>query len=266
MTYLKLTEKALYFVKGGSNQYIEKSTLKIHNEELNEQKVVLPPDWFERHDAPGRMVIEMPCEKPYCKEPSPLETSPVFARVISTNEWGATPCGESPCGDPHQIVDCDSIYETPNPQYIVVHHTAGYASGEDKEAAKEYARAIQRLHTCNNGWRDSGHNFLNTVNGYLLEGRHGSLDAAISGKCVNSAHAPGANDSPGIENEGNFQNNVMNEEQWNSLVELCVALCKKCQIDPDHIKGHRDFSATLCPGDNLYHKLPELRKQVRLRL
>ncbi|MGJ3253504.1 MAG: hypothetical protein ACFE0J_20575, partial [Elainellaceae cyanobacterium] len=64
MTYLKLTEEALYFVEGGSNRYIEKSKLKVHNEELSEKKVTLPLDWFKRYDAPARMVVEVPCEEP----------------------------------------------------------------------------------------------------------------------------------------------------------------------------------------------------------
>ncbi|MGJ3251788.1 MAG: peptidoglycan recognition protein family protein, partial [Elainellaceae cyanobacterium] len=154
----------------------------------------------------------------------------------------------------------------PNPQYIVIHHTVDSGSGGTEEGAKEFAQGIQRFHVCTRGWSDSGHNFLNTVGGFLLEGRHGSLDAVIDGKCVNSAHTQGANESPGIENEGNFQHDEMDDTQWNSLVELCAALCKNCNIDPDNIKGHKDFDKTACPGDNLYAKLPELRKQVRLRL
>jgi N-acetyl-anhydromuramyl-L-alanine amidase AmpD len=123
------------------------------------------------------------------------------------------------------------------------------------------------------GWSDSGHNFLNTTGGFVLEGRHGSLDAVKQGFCIQSAHAkqdPGklanGNQSPGIENEGNFMTFQMGQKQWDSLVELCASLCDSCTISPLNIKGHRDFSKTNCPGDLLYSQLPRLRKQVADKL
>jgi N-acetyl-anhydromuramyl-L-alanine amidase AmpD len=158
----------------------------------------------------------------------------------------------------------------------VIHHTdspnpPGNSSGTTLEKAKAYARAIQKDHieSDRTKFQDSGHNFLNTVNGTILEGRHGSLDAVIKGRCVRSAHAKRAdgNSSPGIENEGNFMTHKMDATQWNSLVELCAALCKSCNIDPDNIKGHRDFfRATDCPGDWLYGQLGRLQTDVRASL
>jgi peptidoglycan hydrolase-like protein with peptidoglycan-binding domain len=118
------------------------------------------------------------------------------------------------------------------------------------------------------GWIDSGHNFLNTTGGFLLEGRHGTLDAIKRGRCVRSAHAgtTTGNQSPGIENEGTFTTYQMRAQQWNSLVELCTSICSSCKISPDNIKGHRDFTQTQCPGDWLYSQLPKLRSDVRQRL
>lgn len=123
------------------------------------------------------------------------------------------------------------------------------------------------------GWSDSGHNFLNTTGGFVLEGRHGSLDAVKKGFCIQSAHAkqdPGklanGNQSPGIENEGNFMTFQIGQKQWQSLVELGASLCDSCNISPINIKGHRDFSNTNCPGDLLYNQLPRLRKQVADKL
>lgn len=120
-----------------------------------------------------------------------------------------------------------------------------------------------------NGWSDSGHNFLNTTAGILLEGRHGSLSAVKQGQCVQSAHAAqdppkraGGNQSPGIENEGDFTTNSMNQKQWDSLVELCASLCSSCSIRPSNILGHRDFSDTRCPGEWLYGQLDRLRQEV----
>lgn len=181
------------------------------------------------------------------------------ASVISAKEWGAKP--------PKQWSP-----ET-RPQYIVIHHTATPNSPNDLskgtvEGAKNFARSLQKAHMDGFGWADSGHNFLNTTGGVLLEGRNGSLDSIKRGRCVRSAHAGNAkgNESPGIENEGTFITYQMSAKQWNSLVELCASICSSCKIDPDNIKGHRDFSPTQCPGDWLYSQLPRLRQEVRKRL
>lgn len=181
------------------------------------------------------------------------------ASVISTREWGARPprqwSGES------------------RPIYIVIHHTAttnppNDASRGTLDGAKRLARSIQSAHMDGFGWLDSGHNFLNTTGGFLLEGRHGSLDAIKRGRSIRSAHSGTnlGNESPGIENEGTFITYQMNAQQWRSLVDLCASICSATKIDPDNIRGHRDFSPTQCPGDWLYSQLPRLRQEVRQRL
>ncbi|EDX73364.1 Putative peptidoglycan binding domain protein [Coleofasciculus chthonoplastes PCC 7420] len=181
------------------------------------------------------------------------------ASVISTKEWDARP--------PRQWAG-----ET-RPQYIIIHHTATPNPPNDVSrgtltGAKTFTRSIQTAHVDGFGWIDSGHNFLNTTGGYLLEGRHGSLTAAKQGRSVRSSHAGSnkGNQSPGIENEGTFITYQMNAKQWDSLVELCASICSTTKINPDNILGHRDFSPTQCPGDWLYSQLPRLRQEVRQRL
>ena len=185
------------------------------------------------------------------------------ASVISCDEWGAVaPKGASP---------------RTTPKWIVVHH-ADYPnppndrSQRTRPGAMALAREIQHDHM-SRGWLDSGHNFLNSTGGFLLEGRHGSLDAVKAGQCIESAHAPhspgkltGGNESPGIENEGNFMTAQMAPVQWDSLVDLCASLCDSLKLPPTAIKGHRDFTATDCPGDWLYGQLPQLRMDVAKRL
>ena len=181
------------------------------------------------------------------------------ASVISAKEWGARAPKQWP--------------EETRPQYIVIHHTDMPNPPRDLsratvDGAKQLARSIQGAHMGEFGWNDSGHNFLNTTGGVLLEGRQGSLNAIKRGRCVRSAHAGSVkgNESPGIENEGNFMTYQMNAKQWESMVELCASICSSCKIDPDNIKGHRDFSPTNCPGNWLYSQLPRLRQDVRKRL
>ena len=183
------------------------------------------------------------------------------ATVIGCAEWGAVPAKVA-------------AFNSTTPLYVVVHHTThpnppNDVSKRTLEGAFGLARSIQNDHMIKN----SGHNFLNTTAGYVLEGRHGSRAAAIAGRGIQSAHAPqspgklaGGNNSHGIENEGNFMTGEMAPEQWSSLVELCASLCSTCNLKPTAIKGHRDFTATLCPGDWLYAQLPRLRQEVAKRL
>jgi hypothetical protein len=192
---------------------------------------------------------------------------PFTAKVVTTAAWGARPpiSGRFPFG-------------RTTPRYVIVHHTDNQNPPNDpsrgtSEGAMQLARNIQNYHMDKNRWSDSGHNFLNTTGGFILEGRHGSLDAVKQGFSIQSAHAaqdPGkladGNESPGIENEGNFMTFQMGQKQWDSLVELCASLCDSCKISPLNIKGHRDFSITDCPGDLLYSQLPRLRKQVADKL
>jgi hypothetical protein len=186
---------------------------------------------------------------------------PFTAKVITAAEWGARPSKGGP-------------FKRTVPLYVIVHHTDNKNPPDNPsqgtlEGAIQFARNIQEFHMDRNGWWDSGHNFLNTTAGLLLEGRRGTLDAVKQGFCIESAHAAqdlgklaNGNQSPGIENEGNFMTFEMGQKQWESLVELCAALCSSCEISPANIKGHRDFSNTDCPGDWLYDQLPRLRKQV----
>jgi len=185
------------------------------------------------------------------------------------------------------VVDCDGwgaaaakvpAFKSTTAKWVVVHHTAhpnppADVSQRKLDGAIKLARSIQHDHMVKNGWFDSGHNFLNSTGGFLLEGRHGSLAAAKAGRGIQSAHAPtdagkltGGNDSHGIENEGNFMTATMAPEQWSSLVELCTSLCSACGLGPEKIKGHRDFTNTKCPGDWLYGRLPKLRLEVAARL
>ncbi len=88
------------------------------------------------------------------------------AKVISTQDWGA----RSPRNRARRT----------NPKYVVIHHTASQnppnnPSKGTEAGATQYARDIQKFHMDVRGWSDSGHNFLNTTTGILLEGRHGTF-------------------------------------------------------------------------------------------
>lgn len=154
------------------------------------------------------------------------------------------------------------------PTRIIVHHTAS-ANVSDLSQAQAYnlARSIQQGHF-DRGWIDSGQQFTISRGGYVLEGRHRSLDAARSGsQHVRGAHCEGFNDvSVGIENEGTYTSATPPAAQYDALVRMCAWLCQQYGIPATELYGHRDFLNTSCPGDVLYAKLPQLRRDVAARL
>ena len=151
------------------------------------------------------------------------------------------------------------------PVKIIVHHTATDNSTDTSlEHAFALCRDIQNLHMDTRHWIDTGQNFTNTRGGHLLEGRHSSLAALGSGnRYVVGTHAGEQNQySLGIENEGLYSQAEVPQALWNSLVTLCRYMAAQYGIAPGEIYGHRDFMPTVCPGDALYRRLPELRRAV----
>lgn len=176
--------------------------------------------------------------------------------IIDCATWGAQPPRE-----PITVLAA-------RPTKIIIHHTAG-ANTTDGSLSHAYqlARAIQQAHF-DRGWIDSGQHFTISRGGYVLEGRHRSLEALTSGAGhVRGAHCDGQNDvAVGIENEGTYTSVAPPQVLYEQLVELCTYVCRQYGISSTAIYGHRDFNATACPGDRLYALLPQLRSDVAARL
>ncbi|WP_020671571.1 peptidoglycan recognition protein family protein [Amycolatopsis nigrescens] len=178
-------------------------------------------------------------------------------RIYSCAEWGAR-------APQDQLVTLNH-----KANRILVHHIASANSTDySLEHALQVARNDQADHMDNNGWSDTGQHFTISRGGYHLEGRHGSLSTLRSGtKMIKAAHCPGQNENAiGIENEGTYTSVEPPAAQWKSLVALCAYICAQYGIPVAEIKGHRDFYNTECPGEKLYAKLPQLRREVAAAL
>ena len=155
------------------------------------------------------------------------------------------------------------------PDKIIVHHTENQ-NGTDVSQARAYAlaRQIQAYHMDSNGWIDSGQHFTVSRGGYITEGRHRSLETLQGGtNMVSGAHCPGQNNiGIGIENEGTYQTVAPPAALYNQLVTLCAYICQQYDLPADRIYGHRDFYNTDCPGDVLYDKIAQLRRDVATRI
>jgi N-acetyl-anhydromuramyl-L-alanine amidase AmpD len=177
--------------------------------------------------------------------------------IAGTSAWGARPPSS-----PITVLDT-------RPTMVIVHHTAGANSTDFSQAhAFALARAIQDYHMDHNGWIDSGQQFTISRGGFVMEGRHRSLEVLGGGtRHVRGAHCSGQNDvAVGIENEGTYITASPTTALWNSLVNMVAYICQQYSITPARIYGHRDFNNTECPGDRLYAMLPQLRDQVAAKL
>jgi hypothetical protein len=180
--------------------------------------------------------------------------SPSFPWIIDCDTWGARPPSS-----PIQITG-----NTTNK--IILHHMAfPNVTDYSREHAIQLAKDCQNLHMDTNGWADTGQHFTVSRGGYVLEGRHRSLETLDAGQHqVIAAHCPGENGNAiGIENEGTYITETPPEALLDSLVELCVAVCQKFRLNAWDIFGHWDFRlGTDCPGIAFYALFPQVRRRV----
>ncbi len=151
------------------------------------------------------------------------------------------------------------------PDHIIVHHTASpNVADTSKGHAFGLSRQIQRFHMEGRGWDDIGEQLTISRGGFVMEGRLGSLQAIQRNDLVVGAQSLHHNaHTIGIENEGTYIHDAVPAKLWEALVDVCTWLCTAHTLDPaTAIVGHRDYNSTDCPGDVLYHRLPELRKTV----
>ncbi|MDG4797600.1 N-acetylmuramoyl-L-alanine amidase [Micromonospora sp. WMMD1082] len=173
--------------------------------------------------------------------------------IISCDGWGARP-PTSPL----------AVSEIPTNKIIVHHMAFPNVTDHSREQAVRLARECQDLHIDGNGWSDTGQHFTISRGGYVLEGRRGSLERLRAGdRQMISAHCPGENGRAiGIENEGTYVDETPPEALLDSLVRLCVTICRRYGLHAHDIFGHWDFRTTQCPGAAFYRQFPALRRQV----
>ncbi len=161
-------------------------------------------------------------------------------QIITRQEWGAGQCTWPP------------TYRS-RTTLIVFHHSAGpLPSASDLAAA---VRQVWQEHAVTNGWGDIGYHFLIDPFGNIYEGRYGG-DGVVGG------HDYTSNDyAEGICFLGDYNQAVPTDAAIAAGGWLAGQRCRRWSLDPRaSIIGHRDDYPTACPGDNLYARLPDLRR------
>ncbi|MFI5347889.1 MAG: N-acetylmuramoyl-L-alanine amidase [Elusimicrobiota bacterium] len=167
----------------------------------------------------------------------PTATRPL---VHGRAEWGA-------------VTPAEPYSPDPLPWRVTLHHSDGKYTRTLAESEAE-ARFIQDFHIHGRGWNDIAYHFLVDQSGNILEGRpEGML----------GAHTLGNNEgNVGIVLLGTFHppvNNRPTKAQLDAVAALGRYLIARYGIDPNSLKGHRDYKQTDCPGNLAYAKLDALR-------
>jgi hypothetical protein len=173
---------------------------------------------------------------------------------------------------------------------LIVHHTV--TANADPDPAST-VRAIYQYHVQSRGFIDIAYNFLVDANGTIYKGRYSGPNGTChqdtttgenaNGRGVTGAHTGGWNSGTmGIAVLGNYEDVPLSEATRVALVEHLAWESERHLLDPlatstftnpagggsktaPNISGHRDWSATACPGVNLYAVLPTIRQEAAAR-
>lgn len=190
------------------------------------------------------------------KKPYPMP------EYVSRTEWDC-PDGQEPSGP---VSRTDVTHQ-------IIHHSAGPNSSDDWPAV---VRSIWDYHVNTNGWSDIGYNWLVDPNGIIYQGR-GWIDGDDE---VQGAHFCGTNSNTmGACLMGNFEEISPEPDAVEAVEDLLAWKSNQKNIDPlatnyhsssgldlHTISGHRDGCSTLCPGENLYVQLPQIRSNVKQKI
>ncbi len=163
-------------------------------------------------------------------------------KIIPRSEWKAKPP--------------TSEYTRHAPEMITMHHTAAKYTVTLQESLEE-TLFIQRYHQKGRGWIDIGYHFVIDSTGNILQGRPFEMEGA---HVLN--HNPG---NIGISFLGNYhppKSDTPTQEQLNALYELAKALVEMYKIPAAKFYAHKDLGETECPGDNIYSRFAEIRKNI----
>lgn len=216
---------------------------------------------------PGTSTADSSVSAQLAPSPVPAVTQPP---IVTRAEWGADESlrnGFAGYGDTIKAA--------------FVHHTTG-ASNYSRDEVPAMIRAIYAYHTQTLGWSDIGYNFLVDRFGRIYEGRWGGMDQPVIG-----AHTGGFNtDTVGVAALGDYEANPAPDAAVAAFGQILGWKLGLHGRDPygsttltsgggsssrypagqvvefNVVSGHRDASYTLCPGQYLYPRLPEIRSEA----
>lgn len=155
--------------------------------------------------------------------------------VISREEWGSLPLTNSlPI---HKITK------------ITIHHGGEYFP-EDKDMI-QYLKNLQSWSRRDKKWIDIPYHFMIDLKGKIYEARPIDYPGDTNTDYDVREHAL-------ICVVGNYEEQIINDNQLNALVNLVAFLKDRFKVDDKDIRGHKDYTnQTVCPGKDLYRYIQD---------
>ena len=175
-----------------------------------------------------------------CASTSPLIINvteldyPADIEVISRSDWGSKPI--------EKIIPSHSISK------ITIHH-----SGEifkEETSVSQYLRNLQSWSRSDKQWMDIPYHFMIDLKGNIYEARPINFPGDTNTDYDVRGHAL-------ICVLGNYEVQKINPSQLFSLAKLTAFLKAKYNVPVQDIKSHKDYTETLCPGEDLYNYLQD---------
>lgn len=133
-----------------------------------------------------------------------------------------------------------------NVKHLVVHYSAADSDEQaDHKNCAARVRGIQNYHMDGQGWADIAYNWLVCKHGYIFRGRGWGIRSAATGSANSFTVAVCflGDDTAGKAD--------VTPEAKAALREVWAFVTRKGP-NVESAKGHRDFMATTCPGNELY--------------
>ncbi len=170
---------------------------------------------------------------------------PDSLHVIQRADWGWKPL--------QKIIPEHEIH------YITIHH-GGEAFNPERDPA-EYIRHLQDWSRSEKKWIDIPYHFMIDLQGRIYETRPINYPGDTNTSYDPRGHAL-------ICMIGNYEEINVSPKQLKALVDLTAFLANRFHVPVNQIRGHKDYTETLCPGKNLYQYLKNgyIRQQVAKQL
>lgn len=148
------------------------------------------------------------------------------------------------------------LKDTQQVEYVTIHHGGTIFKQKDDMAA--YMRNFQQWCRDDMGWMDNPYHYMIDFNGQILEGRKLAYPGDTNTEYDPTGHAL-------ICVLGNFEEQEVTDAQLESLTKLSAALATFYEVPIEKIQSHKDYTETLCPGEDLYNYLEDgtIHKMVR---
>ncbi|MCR4340092.1 MAG: N-acetylmuramoyl-L-alanine amidase [Gemmatimonadaceae bacterium] len=160
--------------------------------------------------------------------------SGLLQHLVTRKAWGARPPRSTSRLAPAAV------------RYLVVHYSAMDADEQVSHVnCPGRVRGIQNYHMDSHGWADVAYNWVVCKHGYIFRGRGWRVRSAATGPANGFSVAVCF---LGDDTRGRDDATAAGREAIRSVHRFVGAHAPNLE----GVRGHRDFMATSCPGDELY--------------